>query len=349
VAATPMAVAWLTTVAVALVGIRLGPRVLRGRRHLVLFLRRFRNRTAVDAVTLAVARYIGRSRRVITLDDSVVAPIGLTPGTKRMFDLGSAGKRGLEAGRGRFQLGMSVAFASFLGIFGIAYLYGLMNAPDSDDALEVGLAHLGAISMASFSAGHLTHPLGLDLETAYAFLLLMASVTAIVLALVAGVFGLLRILFLYPLTYLATSYETTVDSIADERRQIRSKQDVEPVVAEIRKESRRLTFPRLTVVKVNSEVWQASVARIAELCSVILIDISEPTESLLWEVQALKRRKKRFVIVGDNRLVSDLVSASPSTVLLQRLADLIRDEQVLIYSPDEVGRKRFGTALRGLL
>jgi hypothetical protein len=64
------------SVAVSVVGGWAGLRLLRGRRRLGLFLRRFGYGEATRTISTVVAGGLGRSWRMVTLDDSSVAPIG---------------------------------------------------------------------------------------------------------------------------------------------------------------------------------------------------------------------------------------------------------------------------------
>lgn len=65
----------LWAVGIGLVVLKLGILLIRGRRRLVLFLRRFGDSEATHAVTVAT-RCIGRSWRLVTLDDARIASVG---------------------------------------------------------------------------------------------------------------------------------------------------------------------------------------------------------------------------------------------------------------------------------
>ena len=80
--------AWAVTLPLAIGGVRIGLRLLRRNRTLVLFLRKFGYDDAQSAVTFAVLRTIGASWRVVTLDDAEMAPIGVAEGTRRLFRAG---------------------------------------------------------------------------------------------------------------------------------------------------------------------------------------------------------------------------------------------------------------------
>lgn len=76
-------VALVVAAAVAAGIILLGLRQLRGQRRLVLFLRRFGLAEATEAVSVAIATAMGRSWRVVTLDDAEIAPVGVRSSTRR--------------------------------------------------------------------------------------------------------------------------------------------------------------------------------------------------------------------------------------------------------------------------
>lgn len=68
-------VAWLIAALGSVLCAVVGVRLVRGNRRLVLFLRRFGHSQATAALTYA-ATTIGRSWRLVTLDDAQIAPIG---------------------------------------------------------------------------------------------------------------------------------------------------------------------------------------------------------------------------------------------------------------------------------
>src|SRR6186713_2948279 len=67
--------AFVASVVAMWTGFRYGRRLIRGRRSAVLFLRRFGYRGSMEAVTFAVARTIGTSWRLVTLDDEQIASV----------------------------------------------------------------------------------------------------------------------------------------------------------------------------------------------------------------------------------------------------------------------------------
>ena len=108
------------------------------------------------------------------------------------------------------------------------------------------------------------------------------------------------------------------------------------------------------VLRVASSVWQQTVSRMASVASVPLIDVSEPTENVLWEIDALTARfGSRCVVIGHHDRVSRLAAppgSGPSAGSLdERLARLLDGREVLAYTTDRRGMRRFARALRGTL
>ena len=120
----------------------------------------------------------------------------------------------------------------------------------------------------------------------------------------------------------------------------------------VAKESRKLLAPRLVVLSVASNVWQQAVERLANVASVLLFDISEPTKNLLWEIEELTGRfGSRCVFVGDYERVERLAgnAITPPESLDGRLSVLLDGQEVLGYVTDRRGMRRFARALRSKL
>ena len=66
--------------------------------------------------------------------------------------------------------------------------------------------------------------------------------------------------------------------------------EVQQAALAIVRRSRQVSGPRLVVIRVASNVWQRAVTQLASVCSLTLIDISEPTENVLWELEELITR-----------------------------------------------------------
>src|SRR5262249_54459566 len=72
------------SVAVVILGVWLGLALIRGRRRVGLFLRKFGLQESTRIVTYALAGALGRSLRLVTLDDAMVAPLGSGRGRRRV-------------------------------------------------------------------------------------------------------------------------------------------------------------------------------------------------------------------------------------------------------------------------
>ncbi|MEW8000505.1 MAG: hypothetical protein AB2765_09300 [Candidatus Thiodiazotropha endolucinida] len=66
------AVVFLIATVIAVVGLTFGLRLIRGRRRLVLFLRRFGYDEATEALSFAAASTMGQRWHLVTLDDTTV-------------------------------------------------------------------------------------------------------------------------------------------------------------------------------------------------------------------------------------------------------------------------------------
>jgi hypothetical protein len=117
--------------------------------------------------------------------------------------------------------------------------------------------------------------------------------------------------------------------------------------------SRRLLAPRLFVLRVNGNIWHETVSRFARESSIALIDVSEPSANLLWEVEELTLRTRTpCVFIGEYERVAPLgddTVRSDSEASFPQLALLLGEQEILAYTTDRPGRRRFARALRGKL
>jgi hypothetical protein len=129
---------------------------------------------------------------------------------------------------------------------------------------------------------------------------------------------------------------------------IATEAQLEQTVLAIARRSRRIIGPRLVVAKVASSIWQPTVRRLASVSSAVIIDISEPTDSLLWEIETLRPdMRSRCILVGEqDRLRSMTAGGSSPQARLLRLLD---GEQVLAYPSDKRDLRRFARSLHARL
>jgi hypothetical protein len=153
-------------------------------------------------------------------------------------------------------------------------------------------------------------------------------------------------------------FSSSADAVREAERSktvaVTSPAEIDEAARAIARRSRKVFGPRLVVLRVASHVWQHAVTELAALSSLPLIDISEPTGNVLWEFEELtKRFGDKCVIIGQHDRVTALARLPPadhgSTSVEHRLAHLLQGREVLAYSADPRGLKRFAKALRGVL
>jgi hypothetical protein len=108
------------------------------------------------------------------------------------------------------------------------------------------------------------------------------------------------------------------------------------------------------VLRVATSVWQETVSALADVASATIIDISEPTENVAWELEELQRLggHERCIFIGDRARIGQWPSAQEglgSGSLEERVATLIGARPVLAYTADRKGMRRFARALHGML
>lgn len=299
--------------AAAVIGLWLGIRVLRGRRRLALFLRKFGFSDATEVLSFAVGSAMGDQWRLATLDDTETEPVGVAGGGKRV-----AGIAGV--------IGLAVVGYGLYWFFGggfDAYIDGIET--DSGGSAEGFEEIIGAM----FAEAVLIIVVIIFVGTLVIFGLIIAGVVALF----------------------------SFGSVASARRAERGKAldiltepDIDPAVKRIHKRSRRVFGPRLTVVRVANTIWKDVVHRLARSSSAIVIDVSQPTENLLWEVESLRPGyRSRWVLIGEEDSVRQLSHPGESDPgsLAQRLAAFLDGESILAYESEERGDiKRFVRLLR---
>ena len=309
----PLAVA----TAIMIVGFTIGLKLVRGRRRLVLFLRRFGFVPATRLLSFAVARAAGRRWRLATLDDLQVAAVGVQ---KRVRWI--AGSVGL--------IGLTIIVLGAIWIFGGAFDRFLTDAMDQ----------------ATQTTGNPIDDLGAAIGGAFAGAIVAGIVLAFVV-LVMSLFGATTL-------FAVGSYRSVRRVERSRAREIRSEPEIVPTVRSVSRGARKTFGARLVVVRVNSAIWKPVVAELARNSSGIVIDVSQPTENLLWEVAAIKPHfGSRWILVGRRDQVSGWASSATSGdqgAPAAQLAEILDGEQILAYeSEDRSAMKRFAKGLRSKL
>lgn len=330
--ATLLTVACLAGWVFFVAGLTIGDRLLRRRRRLVLFLRRFGYTESTRVVSAAAAR-IGRHWRIVTLDDEQVSPIGAPVGARvvRTVDRTATAANRIGAVAKRvWEIAMTIAGTGLVLSGGYLVLNDQRRGPEK----LLALVQLG--SSPDSLAESLFQLCGYAL-----FIGLVLGAAALVL--VVAWLGAIPFMGLYSI-------------IADDVRmaehakmvRIRGLPDIAVTRASLRDRGLAPLAARLTVLTVHTPVWQETVIGIAEECAVPLIDVSEPTENVVWEIGVLLRRfGQRCVFVGQYDRVGALYARAPLGSPVSRVQTLLAGRQVLAYT--ERDSKRFVKALRAQL
>jgi ABC-type multidrug transport system fused ATPase/permease subunit len=332
---------------IAFFAVVVGMAFLRGKRKLILFLRRFGFDDATKAISLAAASSMGRRWRLVTLDDREVEPIGLTTPTRLLYRAASLVWGGLrEAIGGPWALITKVLPISIVAVVAIPLIDYFTRPGPPKVATFIAAFGVYVRLLTDLVGTHHFPVLGLDLHLAF-----LIAVLLVVLAIGGWVVWFLLLLVALPLLGPYSMLSATAGGIAraerDKRVRIGGKTDIEIVARTIAIRSRDVFAPRLIVVKVSSTMWRPTVRRFADLSAAALIDLSEPTESLLWEIEQLMSIGGRVVFVGEYDRVLPLAvpSSSPSASIQDRLSSMIDGHQVLAYTRDRAGMSLFAREL----
>ena len=303
----------------AVVALFVGRWLLRGRRRMVLFLRRFGFVDSSRALTYAVGTAVGRRWRVVTLDDAMQSPVGVSGRARWTFRLG------------RWIAILAVAICIFW-----AYMWFQGESP-------------GQILSELFD-GLLRDGTGNALERFFGALFGSVMIGLLLLLIIGGLM-LIGITFLSTLAmFVWGAHRSVTKAERAKALRITRKSEIRSVVRKAVRRARRLFSPRLTVVRVAEDVWRATVVALAETASVVLIDVSDPGPNLLWEIETLRDRVGApWVLVGRRDRLEALARGG-ATEEEAHLARLLAREEALPYElNDRHGLGRFAKSLSGRL
>jgi hypothetical protein len=287
---------------IAIVAIWLGLRVIRGRRRYGLYLRKFGYGESTRVLTSALATAVGNRVRMVTLDDSVVEPLGVSKGRRRT----------------PLVLGAICLIVAVLCTYqGIADYHRNLASSESQDSVG-GQIVSGVVSGVVYL-----------IAMFFVALLLCIAVVAVSARRAAR-----------------RAQRLTTHAIDHEGQIARTAQT-------IRRLTRKILSPRLVVVRVAGGIWQQVVSMLARSADVVVIDVSHPTNPLLWEVSTMKQAfRGRWVLVGAYEHVMPLTDPNrdPSRDMHGALAALIDGEEILAYGHQtKQDQSRFTRALRSRL
>ena len=276
---------------------------------------------------------------MVTLDDDRIESLGSGEVVEDLVEVVSGVKRSYRNARPMVTKGWMLVMRGAAAVLAISLVFVARPGPDWEarlDRLEV----LVDVDQDPDS--------GWMLAARIAAVVLIAGIAMAVLwAAVVVVIGWVLSLPIR-LVYGGVSRGVTEAAALDELHIVEVEQ-IATVGEIVRRQSRTVFGARLAVLTVSSAIWQETVTGIAELCAIPLIDISEPTENVLWEVEELVRRfGDRCVFIGAYDRLQELTTREPDH-LMERLSTFLEGRQVLGYQSDAGSRERFVRALGSTL
>ena len=342
--------AFVAALLIAIAGVKYGRRVFRGRRSIVLFLRRFGYDGSMQVVTYAVAETIGVAWRLVTLDDDEIAPLGVDTASKVMF---GTGERLVKLAQKGYKLVMIVFPGAIWGMCGVVALQVLMVWPDWRRLFTDGTVDRYTAIFETVMEGRI--------PSAYFEPSLPGAFAVLATGVALGLAGLLIIfvtlLAMFPLfgfVMFATSAAEALRKAEQEKTAtISQSSEVADMASELSRRGSQTFAPRLVVVRVASSVWHQTVSALASVAVATIVDLSEPTENLVWEITELMRlhgQDRCIFIVDHSRIAKDETLDLDDAVGLEaRVIRLVGDREVLAYTTDRAGMRRFARALYGRL
>ena len=318
---------WLALVALgagSVIVLALGLRVVRGRRQLVVFLRKFGFNDASRALTFAVSGALGRRWRLVTLDDSQIEAVGVSGRTRVAWGLGR--------------------WLSLAALAAVVFLAARWWFGGGVEDLVSGIFDDARTSAEESGANPIA-----------------AAIGALIVGLLVGlvVLGVILVLIFGAISTLGVA---TVASWRADRAVRRAEgakalviadaAAIAPTVGRVLGGARAIQAPRLVVLKVADAVWRDVVHRLAAEADVALVDVSDPTEYLVWEVATLQRDdvRARPLLVGLRDRVEALAAPGGDTAAAQ-LRERLRGGEVLVYDDpdDRRAMRRFARSLAAAL
>jgi hypothetical protein len=328
---------WLIAAGLVIFGIPLGKRLVRGHRELVLFLRRFGYNDATRTISSAIPR-IGASWRIVTLDDSQIVPVGVEPSAlgivTRMRRATSLLKRASTLVVRVYKVAMGTGALAAAAIVGITYL----RREDIGSLFESVLSDQA--KMTSLSAPFRALLIGLAVGAAAWGVFVLGVLISVALAPIWG--------------WVSSTSDAVQDAERAKHFEIHDGADLTKATSEVVKWRRRVFSPRLIVLTVDSNLWQTTMQVLTTISAVVLVDVSVPTENLLWEIETLKAAHygDRCLFVGNIERLGRFTGEEPPALsgsVTHRADALIDNETILAYSPNDRDPQRFTRALRAML
>lgn len=108
-------------------------------------------------------------------------------------------------------------------------------------------------------------------------------------------------------------YQLLLEWYSDMR--VRNRAELSDTLARVRWMSSRINQPSLlarrsTVVRVVDKLWRKTVLSLATSVHVALIDVSDPSEHVIWELNALKNAGIPYILIADSNAVKSPTNTS---------------------------------------
>jgi hypothetical protein len=338
-------IACAVSIIVAFLGLRYGRRIIRGHRRVVLFLRRFGYQGSMQVVTFAIANTIGSTWRLVTLDDAAIAPMGVDSSVRLAFGIGERLVR-IAVGSGK---GVMVSFKWITGaMWSVVALQAAVAAPEWRHLLVDGTFERYVRIYATVMQRRIPWAY-FEPSLSGAFAVLMTAAAFAFVGLLVVMAALVALFPLFGIVVFASMSADALKKAEGEKKQtLLDAWHVRSTVSEISQRSRQTFAARLVVVSVASPIWQETVSAFASIAAASIIDISDPTENLLWELAELERLcAGRIILIGEHSRIAgwaDGISQDEHR-LSARLTELLGDRDVLAYTTDRKGMRRFARAL----
>jgi hypothetical protein len=336
---------------VAIAGLKYGRRLVRGRRSSVLFLRRFGFDGSMQVVTYAVANSVGARWRLVTLDDEEIAPVGVSTMSRLFF---GAGERLTWLAR-TIGSGILVGFQWTTGaMWGVVAIQAAVIGINGSwrRALIDGTVDRYARIFSSIMERHIPVKY-FDVSLPGAFAVLATAAGFLFIGLIVVFAALIALLPLIGVVVFASSSDEALRKAEKAKTAtITQASHIDDAVRDISHRGRETFAPRLVVLRVKSSIWQPTVTALANVASATLLDISELTENMAWELGELQRlgALDRCIFIAENDRIARWADGGPGATPLQsQVAAVIGDCAVLTYATNRKGMRRFARALYGML
>ena len=345
--------AWALSTPLAVLGLKHGRRLVRQARTLVLFLRRFGDDEAMRAVTFSVSRTIGGAWRIVTLDDAEIEAVGVPAPTRLVFRAAGA----LSAGVRRVLGGLARVAPYVPAVLLAIVVSDLVLARIWEHALEpnVWSAVLTPFIDTVTAVASGTMPLervGFHPPGVFAAIVIAIGWTAHTVMNIGTAAPVVTAAAVVALLFVAAPARAVLAAENAKTHEVMDAADIQPTASALTAGTSDFFGPRLVVLRVATPFWRETVRSFASRASVALVDVSEPSEHLVWEVEELNANPAiSCVFIGHQPDVEKLADPGGAEAgkWHKELAAILEWEEILAYTTDRAGMRRFARALRNRL